>query len=1001
MLKQVVQIFGVGISLFSGVLLHAQTGNHTVAAAMLNVRQNDEANTTNSVTLDTPISINQFSLRTGSNRGDYNVQIGSSFGDDVNSGVLMACVAENGRDNSDSSAPGINYCTTAIDYSRSGAAAGAYFISCFNAPAGAEFNMDVAAAYFPYTNWIGGFARNLADTNGGPNDLFTGSPGLILGVHYIDNGGGVSTVNLTSLGIDSRTNGVLLVTHGRNTDNFALSQVNTTNGTWTVYIKDNGADAGANEQDPVAFVFIPKTNTVVVSGRFSGDGTRLLYSGASPGFDVTNTSVGTWRLTISGYSPNNGVLILSAEGGSSINQDNIVSYQADGDGWIIQARDLPGNPPGLQTPGTQPVASFVFIPSAMSANLVSPPSNSQNRSVSPSLQVAVTNSVPGNLSVKFYGGRVVYGQGEDFTIVALPDTQFYTDEVNGATKEMYIAQTEWIIANRVSRKIAYVAHLGDISNSGDVVGTSPNTSQWRNATNAMYRLESPTRTLLSSGIPYGMAVGNHDLEPIGDANGTSIFFNQYFGVSHFTGKSYYAGHYGTNNNNHFDFFSAGGLDFIVLYFEFNNDTNASAIAWGNSVLQTNQNRRAIIVTHNFGNTSTPVNFSPQGQAIYNALKGNTNIFMMLAGHVTGAGSRADTFKGNTIRTFVSDYQGWTNGGNGFLRIMTFSPTNNQVVVQTYSPWTGEYRTESIHEFFFTYNMQQASSSTNEQTFALIGTVNNVAPGNLASLVWSNRQVNTDYQWYAVVKDASNNTITTPTWTFSTATNSAPVASSQTITVVGDAPTDLTLISTDANGDPLTFQITSPPLNGLNSNFNAENGAITYLPYRGFRGFDRFFYRATDGASTSSIVSMNLNVVAPPDSNGDGLPDAWANAYGITSPYEDNDGDGRLNFEEYFANTNPTNAASVLRMGDAHHGTNGSVVLSWPSIGGTRYRVQYNNGTTNGSFNGLFTDIPRSLNAEMDDAPYGAPSTQTFMDDFSLTGDPGTNRARYYRVRIVQ
>ena len=46
-----------------------------------------------------------------------------------------------------------------------------------------------------------------------------------------------------------------------------------------------------------------------------------------------------------------------------------------------------------------------------------------------------------------------------------------------------------------------------------------------------------------------------------------------------------------------------------------------------------------------------------------------------------------------------------------MRIMTFSPSNNQVVVQTYSPFTDEYRTESNHEFFFNYNMESVQHDT--------------------------------------------------------------------------------------------------------------------------------------------------------------------------------------------------------------------------------------------------------------------------------------------------
>src|SRR5262245_6575791 len=51
---------------------------HHIAAANIVVIQNDENNTTASVTVSTSLSINDFRIRSGSNRGDYNVQIGNS-----------------------------------------------------------------------------------------------------------------------------------------------------------------------------------------------------------------------------------------------------------------------------------------------------------------------------------------------------------------------------------------------------------------------------------------------------------------------------------------------------------------------------------------------------------------------------------------------------------------------------------------------------------------------------------------------------------------------------------------------------------------------------------------------------------------------------------------------------------------------------------------------------------------------------------------------------------
>ena len=154
---------------------------------------------------------------------------------------------------------------------------------------------------------------------------------------------------------------------------------------------------------------------------------------------------------------------------------------------------------------------------------------------SPLLQVAVTNAAPGNLTVTFYGREAAtVFPGRDFCIAVMPDTQMYTGELDGGKKEMMIAQTEWAISNRLSRNVAYVTQLGDISNNGD---NPTYVSQWYNATNAMYRLESPARTQLPYGMAYGVAVGNHEFSPIGNAAvGTTSNYNRYFGVSHFAGR---------------------------------------------------------------------------------------------------------------------------------------------------------------------------------------------------------------------------------------------------------------------------------------------------------------------------------------------------------------------------------------------------------------------------------------------------------------------------------
>lgn len=285
----------------------------------------------------------------------------------------------------------------------------------------------------------------------------------------------------------------------------------------------------------------------------------------------------------------------------------------------------------------------------------------------------------------------------DFSIAVLPDTQMYTAVRQGGDPAMLVSQVEWVISNRVSRNIVFVTTVGDISNDGNKIR-----AQWERATNALYRLEDPVRTGLPDGIPYSAVVGNHDAY-----NGDTIMFNKYFGTNRFAGRSYYGGNYSTNNDSHYDFFSAGGQDFIVLSLTMAAGRNVNLMAWANSVLQSNATRRAIVVTHSLIHPSpwpTPGIWTKEGEPIFRSLSSNSNMFLMLCGHRHGEARRHEAVgDGRHVDVVLSDYQSYTNGGNGFMRIMNFSPSGRTISVKTFSPWTGEWATNS--DSFFTLSWQ--------------------------------------------------------------------------------------------------------------------------------------------------------------------------------------------------------------------------------------------------------------------------------------------------------
>ncbi len=405
-------------------------------------------------------------------------------------------------------------------------------------------------------------------------------------------------------------------------------------------------------------------------------------------------------------------------------------------------------------------ASFTVNQPPNAPVLNSPANNANNVSTSPTLDVTVSDPDSDNLTVSFYGRPTSTNQapGPDFTIIPMPDTQHYTDN-GGSNAANFRAQTQWIVANKASRNIVFVTGLGDIVENGDL-----NDSEWQIADGAYRLIEDPVATSLLDGIPYGMAVGNHDQSPIGGGStATTSKYNQYFGVTRFQGRGYYGGHYGSDNDNNYELFSASGMDFIIIHFEYDTTPEQDVLNWADSLLTTYSDRRAILTTHYMIDTGNPGAWGAQGQAIYNALSDHSNLFLMLGGHVPGEGRRQDTaVNGNVVNTLLSDYQSRANGGNGWLRIMTFSPANNTISVKTYSPVLGQFETDADSQFTLSYEMQGGTTP-----FTAISTQTNVASGSDVSITWPSLTASAQYEWYATVTDG-NKTTTSATHTFTTA-----------------------------------------------------------------------------------------------------------------------------------------------------------------------------------------------------------------------------------------
>ncbi|MDQ8188780.1 LamG-like jellyroll fold domain-containing protein [Roseibacillus persicicus] len=294
--------------------------------------QNDEGNTTASVTLSLSettrpgVSI----LAGSSNRGDYVVNFPAE--NDVTSGVLISSVAEDEK--AASSAVAVTNDSN-------------YFIPLFDLDsAGAgEVNANVNFGWFPYEDWLGGILEIPSGETA--MSLLSSSEGIEMNDEVVDYGNGYSTVNLCSLGATSQE-GILLVSGAQNAARVAHS-IAREDGSFLVTVKELEESVAATfVASPFSFVYIPAsavgTRGLEAMGRVDSDGNALLAGG---NFSVTRVS-SAYHLTIPGYSPENGNLLVSATGGEPYNSDNFVSAEWDSEGyWVIESRDTPNG--GVQS----------------------------------------------------------------------------------------------------------------------------------------------------------------------------------------------------------------------------------------------------------------------------------------------------------------------------------------------------------------------------------------------------------------------------------------------------------------------------------------------------------------------------------------------------------------------------------------------------------------------------------------------------------------------------
>jgi rhamnogalacturonyl hydrolase YesR len=300
-----------------------------------------------------------------------------------------------------------------------------------------------------------------------------------------------------------------------------------------------------------------------------------------------------------------------------------------------------------------------------------------------------------------------------FTIAVLPDTQFYCDcrlklsakWGNGDLRRYFFAQTKWVRDNQKRLNITFLVHEGDI-----VQADAP--EEWSIAKEAM--------SVLDGQVPYCMCLGNHDMgfEKADNKYGGNIgvnrttHFNTYFPRDKFAKRREFGGTFDPDrHDNSWYHFETAGMKFLIVSLECK--PRDEVLDWANKIVSKHPDHRVIILTHAYLNPKKSRNTAGGVKAKGNTgeqtwqkfVKKHENIFMVLCGHHSGEAVRTDVGDhGNQVHQILCDYQGMNNGGESWLRYMTFIPESNKISVSTYSPALNKFRNGPSSRFDLDYPM---------------------------------------------------------------------------------------------------------------------------------------------------------------------------------------------------------------------------------------------------------------------------------------------------------
>ena len=283
-----------------------------------------------------------------------------------------------------------------------------------------------------------------------------------------------------------------------------------------------------------------------------------------------------------------------------------------------------------------------------------------------------------------------------FTFAVMPDTQL---EVIRASDRRLWDRSVWLVENQERLNLAFVAHIGDI-----VDKDNPTHDQYKRARQGL-------RPLDAAGIPYTLAVGNHDTastctDAVVTCSGPAAVkglrdtssFNKFFNTDDYTG---FKGQFEKGKvDNVYATYEAGGAEWLVLTLEFWPRTEV--VRWANEVVSDHPDANVVVVTHHYLTSTGDLARNNAGSGSHSAqylfdnlIRKHPNIKIVLSGHTGAAAQRVD--EGDDGHKIYSFLQAIHDTKSNPLRLVEVDASSKTLKTWVYAPhtdylWAGSEKT---------------------------------------------------------------------------------------------------------------------------------------------------------------------------------------------------------------------------------------------------------------------------------------------------------------------